>query len=213
MVETSQDVGKEEELSELRTELEEPQQRPQQQRQEERPPQPQPEADHRELSQPEELVGEVEREVAAPPPDAQAEVTTSGMLLPLRGPTPTMIDLTSDDPPSDKGKQKANVKMVDASDRPRTSTTPDGDATEASAGWPDFVELELMRAKEELRAGVGRPSSSGMRPIPTLSPSSPLMIRTKCNTRSTSRGSASTPCNPCGWSWIPWSDTCQGPSR
>jgi hypothetical protein len=31
-----------------------------------------------------------------------------------------MIDLTVDDPPSDKGKQKADVEMVDAPDWPGT---------------------------------------------------------------------------------------------
>jgi hypothetical protein len=61
-----------------------------------------------------------------------------------------VIDLTSDSPSSDKGKQKADVEMVDASDRPGTSTALDGDTAEASVGWPDFAELALMRAKEEL---------------------------------------------------------------
>jgi hypothetical protein len=37
-----------------------------------------------------------------------------------------MIDLTVDDSPSNKGKQKADVKMVDASDQPRTFAAPDG---------------------------------------------------------------------------------------
>jgi transposase len=82
MVETPQDVGKEEEVSELWTELEEPQQQPQQQRQEERPPQPQPEAEHHELSQPKAPVGEVEWEAAASLPDAPAEASASGVLLP-----------------------------------------------------------------------------------------------------------------------------------
>jgi hypothetical protein len=49
-----------------------------------------------------------------------------------------------DDSPSDKGKQKAEVEMVDASDRPGTSTAPDGDIVETSGGWPDFVELALV---------------------------------------------------------------------
>jgi hypothetical protein len=40
--------------------------------------------------------------------------------------------------------------MVDASDRPGTSAAPNGDTTEASTGWYDFVELGLVRAKEEL---------------------------------------------------------------
>jgi hypothetical protein len=55
-----------------------------------------------------------------------------------------MIDLTSDDPPSDKGKQKADIEMVDDSNRPRTSATPDGEVAEASTGWPDFAGLALM---------------------------------------------------------------------
>jgi hypothetical protein len=61
-----------------------------------------------------------------------------------------VIDLTFNDSPSDKGKQKADVKMADASDRPRTSVTPDGDTAEASSGWPDFMELVLVRAEGEL---------------------------------------------------------------
>jgi hypothetical protein len=61
-----------------------------------------------------------------------------------------VIDLTFDDPPFDKGKQKANVEMVDASDRPGTSAAPNDDMVEASAGWPNFTELALVRAEEEL---------------------------------------------------------------
>jgi hypothetical protein len=62
----------------------------------------------------------------------------------------TVIDLTSVDPPSDKGNQKSDVEMVDAMDWPRTSAAPDGDMAEASTGWPDFVELALVRVEEEL---------------------------------------------------------------
>jgi hypothetical protein len=40
--------------------------------------------------------------------------------------------------------------MVDASDWPGTSTVPDGDTVGVSAGWPDFLELALVRAEEEL---------------------------------------------------------------
>jgi hypothetical protein len=40
--------------------------------------------------------------------------------------------------------------MVDATDRPRTSVAPDGDTSEASARWPNFVELALVWAEEEL---------------------------------------------------------------
>jgi hypothetical protein len=61
-----------------------------------------------------------------------------------------MIDLIVDDSPSDKGKQKVDVGMVKAFDQPRTSTAPDDDAMETSGGWPDFVELALVRAEEEL---------------------------------------------------------------
>jgi hypothetical protein len=75
----------------------------------------------------------------------------------------------SDDPPSDKGKQKADVEMVDALDQPRTSAAPDGDTVEASTGWLDFVELALVHAEEELRTGVAWPSNFGMRPILMLS--------------------------------------------
>jgi hypothetical protein len=45
-----------------------------------------------------------------------------------------MIDLTSDDPPSDKGKQKVDVEMIDTSDRPETSVVLDGDVMEVPVG-------------------------------------------------------------------------------
>jgi hypothetical protein len=61
-----------------------------------------------------------------------------------------VIDLTSDDTPSDKGKQKADVETVDASDHPGTFAVPDDDMAEVSAGCPNFAELALMRAEEEL---------------------------------------------------------------
>jgi hypothetical protein len=61
-----------------------------------------------------------------------------------------MIDLTIDDPPSDKGKQKADVEMVDASDQPRAPVAPEDDMAEAFARWPDFAELALVRSEEEL---------------------------------------------------------------
>jgi hypothetical protein len=63
---------------------------------------------------------------------------------------PGVIDLTLDDSPSDKGKHKVDVGMVDASDRPGTSVALDGDAAETSSGWPNFAELALVRAEEEL---------------------------------------------------------------
>jgi hypothetical protein len=62
----------------------------------------------------------------------------------------TMIDLTSDNPLSDKGKQKVDVHMVDATDRPETFTVPNGDTVEVSSRWPDFMELALVWAEKEL---------------------------------------------------------------
>jgi hypothetical protein len=50
-----------------------------------------------------------------------------------------MIHLTIDDPPSDKGKQKADVEMVDALDRPKTPVAPEDDMAEASTKWPNFT--------------------------------------------------------------------------
>jgi hypothetical protein len=79
-------------------------------------------------------VVEAEQEVAAPPPSAQAEVEASGGPPLPQGPTAVMIDLTSDDPPSDKGKQKADVEMVDATDWPATSTAPSGDTARRPLG-------------------------------------------------------------------------------
>jgi hypothetical protein len=55
-----------------------------------------------------------------------------------------VIDLTIDDPSSDKGKQKADVEMVDAPDRPGTSATLEDDLVEASARWPDYIGLALV---------------------------------------------------------------------
>jgi hypothetical protein len=95
-------------------------------------------------------VGEAEQGTVVPPPDAQAEVLASGGCLPTQGSTPAVIDLTFDDSPSNKGKQKADVEMVDASGRPGTSVTLDDDVADMSGGWPDFTELALVRAKEEL---------------------------------------------------------------
>jgi hypothetical protein len=85
-----------------------------------------------------------------PPPNVQVKALAGGRPLPPQGPTPTVIDLTSDDTPSDKGKQKADVEMVDAPDQPRTSAAPDDDMVEASTRWPNFAELALVWAEEEL---------------------------------------------------------------
>jgi hypothetical protein len=61
-----------------------------------------------------------------------------------------VIDLAIGDPPSDKGKQKADVEMADASDRPGTSTALGDDLAEVSARWPDYARLALVWAEEEL---------------------------------------------------------------
>jgi hypothetical protein len=62
--------------------------------------------------------------------------------------TPAVIDLTIDDPPADKGKQKADIEMVDVPDQPGTTATLGDDLAEASARWPDFIGLALVRAEE-----------------------------------------------------------------
>jgi hypothetical protein len=157
-------------------------------------------------------VGEAEREVAMPPPNVQAEAPADGRPVPPQGLTPTMIDLTVVDPPSNKGKQKADVEMVDAPDRPGTSVALEDDMAEASAKWSDFAELALARAEEEL-PHWGRPLSSRTRLTLMPSPSLPSTIGMKCSTGNTSRDSTSIPSNPYGWSRIPWCDRCRRPLR
>jgi hypothetical protein len=71
-------------------------------------------------------------------------------LAPPQGSTLALIDLIVDDSPSDKGKQKADVETVEALDRPSTSAVLGDDLAEASARWPDYTGLALVRAKEEL---------------------------------------------------------------
>jgi hypothetical protein len=61
-----------------------------------------------------------------------------------------MIDLTIDDPPSNKGKQKADVEAAEALDWPGTSAALGDDLAEASARWPDYARLALVWAEEEL---------------------------------------------------------------
>jgi hypothetical protein len=145
VAEAPQDAGKEEEQSELQIEREKPQQQLQQQQQGERPLERQPGAEQGELDQP---VGEAEREVAMLPLDVQVEAPADQRPVPPQGLTPAVIDLIVDDPPSDKGKQKADVEMVDAPDRPETFIAPEDDMAEASAKCLDFAVL--VRAEEEL---------------------------------------------------------------
>jgi hypothetical protein len=71
--------------------------------------------------------------------------------------TLAVIDLTVDDPPSVKGKQKADVETVDAPERPGTSVALGDDLAETSARWPDYAGLALVRAEEELPCW-GRPT-------------------------------------------------------
>jgi hypothetical protein len=40
--------------------------------------------------------------------------------------------------------------MVDALDQPRTFAAPEDDMAKASTRWPNFAELALVRAEEEL---------------------------------------------------------------
>jgi hypothetical protein len=67
-----------------------------------------------------------------------------------QGSTLALIDLTLDDSPADKGKQAADVEAAETLDGAGTSAALGGDQAEASAGWPDFAGLALMRAEEEL---------------------------------------------------------------
>jgi hypothetical protein len=95
-------------------------------------------------------VVEVEQGVVVPPSIVQAVVPTVETLAPPQGTTSAVIDLTVDDPPSDKGKQKADVETIDAPDRPGTSAVLGDDLAEASARWHDYAGLALVRAEEEL---------------------------------------------------------------
>jgi hypothetical protein len=88
--------------------------------------------------------------VVVPPSNVQAAAPTVETPAPPQGSIPVVIDLTIDAPPSDKGKQKADVEMVDAPNRPGTSTTSGDDLAEASARWPNFARLALVWVEEEL---------------------------------------------------------------
>jgi hypothetical protein len=124
-----------------------------------------------------------------------------------------VIDLTVDDPPSDKGKQKAGIETIDALDRPGTSAVLGDDLAEASGRWPNYAGLALVRVKEELprwgRSTLEFRDASN----PSAEPFFALTTRTRCNTRSSSRDSVSTPYNPCAWSQIPWCGVCRRLSR
>jgi hypothetical protein len=85
-----------------------------------------------------------------PPPILQVVVSAVEMPAPPQGSTLALIDLTVDGSPSDNGKQKADIETAEASDRPGTSAALGDDLAEASARWPDYAGLALVRAEEEL---------------------------------------------------------------
>jgi hypothetical protein len=151
--------------------------------------------------------------VVVPSPNVKVVAPTDEKSALLQGSTLAIIDLTIDDLPFDKGKQKADIKMVDAPDRPGTSITSGDDVAEASARWPDFIGLVLARAEEEL-PHWGRSTLEFRDALtPTPSPSLPLMIRMKYSTGSTSRDFISTPCSPYGWLRTPLCRVCWRPLR
>jgi hypothetical protein len=129
VVETPSEVGQEVAQPELQPVREEPQ--PQQDR----------------AAEP---VVEAERGVVVPPPIVHAVVLAVKTPAPPHGSTLALIDLTVDGSPSDKGKQKADVETAEASNRPGTSVALGDDLAEASARWPDYAGLALVRAEEEL---------------------------------------------------------------
>jgi hypothetical protein len=109
---------------------------------------PQPQQDR-----PTEQAIEVERGAVVPPPIVQAVVPAVETLAPPLGLTPALIDLTVDDSPSTKGKQKPDVQTAEASDQPGTSVALGDDLAEASARWPDYAGLALVWVEELPRWG------------------------------------------------------------
>jgi hypothetical protein len=106
---------------------------------------PQPQQDR-----PMEQAIKAERGVVMPPSIIQAVVPIVETPAPPQGSTSAVIDLTVDDPPSDKGKQKADVETINAPDQAGTSVALGDDLAEASARWPDYTGLALVRAEVEL---------------------------------------------------------------
>jgi hypothetical protein len=109
------------------------------------PEEPQPQQDR-----PVEPAIEAKRGVIVPPPIIQAVVPTVEAPAPPQGSTLALIDLTTDDSPADKGKQKVDVETAEASDRAGTFAALGGDQVEVSAMWPNFTGLALVCAEEEL---------------------------------------------------------------
>jgi hypothetical protein len=163
-------------------------------------PESQPAREEPQQDRPTKQAVKVKQGVVMPPSIVQAVVPTVETPAPPQGSTSAVIDLTVDDPSSDKGKQKADVETIDAPVLLRhwgmtwPRHRPGGMTTQ---GW------RLYGWRRSFRARVGRPWSLGTRLTPALSPSSPSMTRTRCIIGSSSRDSVSTPCNPYTWSWIP----------
>jgi hypothetical protein len=151
--------------------------------------------------------------VVLPPSNVQAVVPTVETPALPQGLTPTVIDLTVDDPPSDKGKQKAGVETIDAPDWPGTSAALGDDLAEASARWPNYAGLALVRAEEELprwgRSTLEFRDASN----PNAEPFFSLDDKDEVQHWSSSRDSVRTPCSPCAWSRIPWCGVCRWLSR
>jgi hypothetical protein len=146
---------------------------------------------------------EAEQEAVVLPPDAQAGMPASGRPLLPQGSALAMIDLIVDDSLPIRGSRRRTSRWS----RPRIGAEPQRRQMVTQwrrrAGGLILRSWHLCERRRSSRARVGRPSSSGMQLTPTRSPSSPLTTRMKCNTGSTSRGSARTPCGLYGWSWIP----------
>jgi hypothetical protein len=106
---------------------------------------PQPHQDR-----PAESVVEAKWGAVMPPPVVQAVVPAVETPASPQGSTLALIDLTVDGSPSDKGKQKVDVETAEASNRLGTSMALGDDLDEASARWPDYAGLALVRAEEEL---------------------------------------------------------------
>jgi hypothetical protein len=115
---------------------------------------------------PEEPAAAVEGGAVVPPPVVPEEEVPAieGPAL-AEGSTPTMVDLTLDDSPIDKGKQVVGVEEVEAVDQagPLAAVDEAGAAGQAGpsagpesapvgppSGWPDLAALALVRAEEEI---------------------------------------------------------------
>jgi hypothetical protein len=113
-------------------------------------PESQPAREEPQQDRPTKQAVKVKQGVVMPPSIVQAVVPTVETPAPPQGSTSAVIDLTVDDPSSDKGKQKADVETIDAPDWPGTSAALGDDLAEASSRWHDYAGLALVRVEEEL---------------------------------------------------------------